>query len=447
MIALTDVIGSIVRSHREYGNVYGICRDNAAWVFVYGPKHNHTVLTHPEQFQQLSFILFDADADTPARRLDAGLITMNGSHHKQQRRLMMPALHKKHVETYRDQMVSVVQTQLDSWYPGMVIDIHQAMTEVTLRIVTQTLFGTGGTSDITEISIAIKHWMDSLFNPRVLFFPFNVPGTPYARSQHLARRLEANIRQMIASKRADPAGQRDVLAMLLHARDDSGVGMTDNELIGHASILFTAGHETSANALTWALFLLEQHPAVLADLLDELEHVLGGEPPSVDQLAQLPLLERVVKETLRLLPPICLYNRACMVDWEFDGVQVPAGARLSISQYITHRIPEIYAEPQRFLPQRWETIDPTPYEYFPFGAGQHTCIGFTFALMELKIILAMLVQRYRFSLLSGAIVNRQFQITLAPAGGMPMRLERQDRQFRHTLIDGNLHAMVDLPLN
>jgi cytochrome P450 len=274
--------------------------------------------------------------------------------------------------------------------------------------------------------------------------PIDLPGLPLRRLLRLSDRLDADIRAMVERRRASLGGERDVLAMLLHARDEDGASMSDAELIGQATVLFIAGHETSSNALTWTLFLLSQHPQVLGDLRDELHGVLRGDAPAAAQLGRLPLLDRVVKESMRLLPPASISLRVSTAPFKLGPYELPRGTTVFFSQYATHHMPELYPEPERFLPERWLAIDPPVYEYLPFGAGPRMCIGATFALLEIKIALAMIVQRYQLALQPGARIDRRLRITLSPRQGMPMIVLPPDRAPPVNRPRGNIREMVDL---
>jgi cytochrome P450 len=233
--------------------------------------------------------------------------------------------------------------------------------------------------------------------------------------------------------------------MLLDATDEQGESLSDADIVGHSSVIFAAGHETSSNALCWTLLLLTQHPKVLADLMDELTHVLKGEPPRVEDLAQLPLLDRVVKESLRILPPVPFNHRISAVDTELGGYSIPRGSELITSVYRTHRMSEFFPAGDRFRPERWENLDPGPYVYNPFGAGPRMCIGATFALMEVRIVLAMLLQAFRFQLVPRARIDRFLSITMAPKHGLPMHVHPANRQFPRgpdRTLRGDIHEMV-----
>jgi cytochrome P450 len=291
----------------------------------------------------------------------------------------------------------------------------------------------------------IKQLLETpFFAPSIALFPIDVPGTPYHRMLTLADCLDTEILAMIQRKRGEPSEQADVLAMLIHARDEDGSGMTDAELLGQTTTLLIAGHETTSNALTWTLFLLSQQPEVMSDLVDELHSTLRGDAPSFEQLNQLPLLERVIKESMRLLPPASLASRVSTAPFILGAYEMPKGAFVTWSPYITHRMPALYHEANRFLPQRWETIDPSPYEYIPFGAGPRMCIGATFAMMEIKLVLATLLQRFQLLAVPGSKVDYQMKVTLSPKYGLPMTVIRKNQPFIKHEVSGAIHRIVDL---
>jgi len=233
--------------------------------------------------------------------------------------------------------------------------------------------------------------------------------------------------------------------MLLQARDEDGSTMTDREIIGQSNLLFAAGSHTSSSALTWTLFLLAQHPEVMHDVMDELDSVLGGSAPSPEQLFALPLLDRVIKESLRIFSPATFNTRKSTEDFEFGPYYLLKGTIVLYSPFIMHRLPDVFTEPARFLPDRWLTIDPGPYEYLPFGAGPRMCIGTHFALMQMKIILSMMLQRFRFAFVPNTRIDRKDLGSLTPKQGLKMTVHRQDRQFSSTPFRGNVHEMIEIP--
>jgi cytochrome P450 len=386
----------------------------------------------------------DSERTQPFRHFLVGLFGVNGAEHRQHRQLLMPAFHRQRIEAYRDEMVEITQSELEILQLGTV-NILEFMRHLTMRIATKTLFGIDFSENGGRFTSLLKQVFGNFGSPFVLGLPYDVPGFPYHKLLNNMVELDTTMRGIIQQKRSG-IDNGDVLSMLIQARDaESGVTLTDDELLGHLGVIYAAGHDTSANALTWTLFLLSQHPQVAADLVDELDNVLHGEAPTIEQLQQLPLLERVIKESMRVISPLPWNARVTSQDTTLSGYDLPKGTEVFVSIYHTNRVPEIYSEPERFKPMRWETIQPSIYEYNPFSAGSRVCIGAGFAMMEIKIILAMLLMRYRLQLLPQTI-NAKGVIVLCAESGILMRVCKQDREFNRGVsgISGNICEMVDL---
>jgi cytochrome P450 len=439
-----DPLGFVIGIYRRYGALAAISRSDPVMLFAFGPEHNRTLLTDAARFEtSLTGNAPFAD-DSAAARISNGLLAMNGDRHRQQRRLMLPSFHRQQVHGYRDAMVEQIERVLARWRPGETRDMAHEMQELTLGVALKTLFSLETTPEALTLGELFKQSLEISFSPLEMALPLELPGTGRYRLLRLAERIEALVRGLIAQRRALGDGSQDVLATLIAARDEDGQALTDDELIGQTYTLFAAGHETSSNALAWALFFLEQHPQLLADLHDELAGALGGAAPSLEQLGRLPLLDRVVKETLRLMPPASVLVRRSTEPFQLGGFALPAGALIFLSPFITHRLPEQWEAPQRFVPERWERIDPSIYSYLPFGAGPRMCIGTSFALMEIKLALALIVQRFRLALPAGARVEPELRLTLRPRNGLPMRIAAQDRAFQRAAVTGGIHAVVEL---
>ncbi|MEL7495611.1 MAG: cytochrome P450, partial [Cyanobacteria bacterium J06554_11] len=277
---------------------------------------------------------------------------------------------------------------------------------------------------------------------------WDVPGLPWHRYLNLAAQYEQGMRSLIEAKRKRGSDDPDVLSMLMQVQDEeTQTGLSEEELLGHVGVLFVAGHETSANALTWTLLLLSQHPKIMADVLDELESVLQGGAPSIEQLQALPLLDRVIKESMRVLSPVPWNGRVTARETVLGGYTLPADTEVLVSISQTHHMGDLYPDPERFSPGRWETIEPNSYEYNPFSAGPRLCIGAGFAMMEMKIILATLLQRYRLEFVTQPPVDRTGVIVMSPKRGLQLRIAEQDRQFQKGVgrVRGNVREMVELP--
>ncbi|MBV9786787.1 MAG: cytochrome P450 [Chloroflexi bacterium] len=427
--------------HDTYGNMVAFAKNDPSYVFAFGPELNHQVLSRADVFEVSGGLLRIPKGTAIERLLKNNLAVMNGTHHKQQRKLMQPAFHRQQISAYGDDMVTLTQRMLDRWQGESEVNLIREMKQLTQRIAVKTLFGLYDEAELDRIGGLLRKLIDMSSSPLFFIAPFDVPGLPYHTLLRLGDELEAFIRSAIAQKRSRP-DDTDVLAAMMHVRDEDGSKLSDEEMIGHAFALFVAGHETTSNALAWTVFLLNQHPRVAADLLDELDSVLHGEPPTLEQLGRLPLLEGVIKESLRLLPPAGLGMRVAAEPTELGGYALPKGTTVIYSELVTHRLPELYPEPDRFKPERWATINRSTYEFLPFSAGPHMCIGWAFAMQELRIVLAMLMQRYRLSIVPGTKLGVDIRMTPRPA--MPMRIYPQDRQFQRVSVRGNIHKLVDL---
>ncbi len=427
--------------HDTYGDVVAMKRDDPTYVFAFGPAFNFQLLSQPALFEVGKGKILKMPKDTAWGRLQYyNLLNMNGEHHKQQRHLMQPAFHKRQIGLYRDDMEMLTQRMLERWQSLPEINLHAEMKKLTQRITVKTLLGLDDEKEVDRVGDLLQQ-LEASQSLGLITPPIDVPGMPYHRMLRLAEQLESFVHTMIARKRSEPEAT-DVLAALVHAHDEDGAALSNDELTGHTFLLYVAGHVTTANALTWTLFLLHQHPRILEDLLDELDSKLHGDAPSLEQLQQLSLLDGVIKESLRLLPPTPTSMRIAASPCEVGGFALPKGSTIFYSPFITHHLPELYEEPYRFKPQRWAALSRSPYEYLPFAAGSHRCIGAEFAQQEMKVVLAMLLQRYRLAVVPNARIEPKGS-NLEPAGGMTVRIFPQDRRFERVPVRGSIDKLVE----
>lgn len=441
-----DPIAMMRQQQAQFGPVSSLAGRQPAppidLVFALGPRYNQSVLSQIETFQ--SGAMFDV-AHPSVQRLTTGVTFMNGVEHATTRRLLMPAFHRRYVARYRDDIVTLTEAMLAQWQLGTVVDVAHDMQQLAAQIAIKLLFGLDNAAYGQRLSYLIEQWMRLATAPSLRIVPLNIPGLPYHQFVRISKRLESALRDVIAEKRRNPDAGYDVLSLLMAARDDEGRALSDDELLGQMNVLFLAGHETSGNALAWTLFLLVQHPAVLRDVLGELERVLNGNAPQVEQLEALPLLDRAIKESLRLLPPVVWMQRvlpetACVGDYP-----VEKGTRLILSPFMTHHHPDVFEQPQRYLPERWaNTEKPSLYEYLPFGAGARMCIGAALAKMELKLVLATILQRVQLQQVTGAVVDHRVTVTLQAAKGLPMRVAASGATLSKVPVTGTIHELVDL---
>lgn len=423
-------------------------------VFTYGAEITRQIASQDEAFHKspLSMTLYPlgevSPRKAPLKRFGYGLFGVNDEEHRRQRRMLMPAFHKQQVRSYHDTMLRITQAALDRWQPGQVISVNRAMQNLTMDIVTALLFGEESSVYDTGIGPALQDTLTLVTDVRTQLFPIDLPGMPYHRLLDSVNQIDSIIRGIISQKRSEGVKGNDLLSTLIRARDEeSGAALTEDELISHASVLFAAGHETSANALSWTLFLLSQHAHVAADLQDELDRQLHGLPPAVDQIESLRLLDGVVKESLRLLPPAPINGRIISRDTQVGPYLLPAGTEIMHSLYWTHRVPMVFDQPNCFDPYRWERITPSLFEYNPFSAGPRMCIGAGFAIQEIKLVLATLLQRFRLEPTPEMKVTPKETIVLSTVEGLPMIVRAADRQFGVAAGGplGGIRQMVELP--
>jgi cytochrome P450 len=366
------------------------------------------------------------------RLLGNGLLTSEDEFHLRQRRLAQPAFHRQRIAAYATTMSDFADRTRALWSDGKTVDMHIEMMRLTLGIVAKTLFDADVDSEAAEIGNAMTTAFES-FNYAMLPFTEYLEKLPIpaVRRFNAARdRLDQTIYRMIGERRASGEDRGDLLSMLLLAQDTEGDGtsMSDTQLRDEALTIFLAGHETTANALTWTWYLLSQHPEAEARLHAELDAALNGRLPTFEDLQQLPYTRMVLAESMRLYPPAWAIGRRAIHSFEARGYTVPAGSVILMSQYIMHRDPRFFADPERFDPERWtpEVQSERPkFSYFPFGGGARVCIGEQFAWMEGILLIAALAQQWRMRLVPDQVVDLQPLITLRPKYGMRMTLERR----------------------
>jgi cytochrome P450 len=431
-----DPLSLMQELHARYGNLSALRSLRKSLVFAFGPEYNQVLHADGDRFASKGFVLA-GPADSPQRRLSTSLFTMNGSTHRQARHLLLPPFQRSALAQYQTDLVELLEPLLARWRPGQVIDILHEMHHWSWSIAGKLLYGLDVSAGRDSLRHEFEYWLGLNASLVVRCLRFDWPLCPYRRLLRQANRLEQKILAMIRAKEAAGTRGNDVLAILMRQQ------VSDAELVGHATTLFLAAFETTANTLAWTFFLLAQHPRVLGELLDELAP-LGGAVPSADQLGRFSLLDAVLKESMRLLPAIPFSRRIATKDGMLGPCFLPRGSMVLFSHYITHHMPELYAEPNRFLPERWQTIRPSISEYLPFGAGAHMCVGSSLATFVLKTILAMVLPRWRMTVVPQSRIARRVTVSLAPRHGVPMILAHQDRRFERTPVRGDIHEMVDL---
>jgi cytochrome P450 len=365
--------------------------------------------------------------------LGEGLATSNGDLHRRQRRLIQPLFSRARIDGYARDFVRIAARHATDWRDGQQVDMAAEMTAVTLAIVARTLFDADVRNEASEIGAVVED-ATALFGSALLPFPNlrkRLPLPSTLRMRRARTRLDATIYRFIDERRQHADHQEDLLSTLLAARDDDGTGMSDTQVRDEAMTLFAAGHETSANTLTWALFLLSQHPESEQAVVAELDEVSRNRLPEPGDLPRLPLLRAVVTETLRLYPPGWLITVVATEPLELGGQTIPTGAMILMAPWQMHRDERLFDDPHAFRPSRWspDMLATLPqFAYFPFGGGPRLCLGERFAQMEVVMVLATLISRWRMELAPGAVVEPQPNLTLRVRHGLPMHVrQRQAR--------------------
>lgn len=411
-----------------------------AFKFFGAPSY---MATHPDSVREVLvtkaryFRKADAEMALMGRFMGKGLVTNNDhAFHKQQRKLAQPAFHMQRITTYADVIVDYTQAMLDEWSIGEVRDIRREMAELTMYVVSKTLFDADRDSmsdsarDLAKAIESFQDVTDSNFG-----LPIPLPAwLPTKRNRTFKKSkafVDATLLQIIQERRESGEDKGDLLSMLLAAQDEQGSGMDDAQLLDEVITLFAAGHETTSNALMWTWYLLSQHPNVMERLRDEVTDVLGDRNPTLADLRELPYVEMVIKEAMRVYPPVYALNgRLANEDVEIVGHTIPKGSYVLVSTYGLHHDPRYFEEPERFDPERFsaENEPSIPkYAYIPFGAGPRVCIGNSFAMMEAQLILATMVRQVELEILPLQTIEPLTQITMSNKTGMHMRVVGRNR--------------------
>ena len=442
-----DTVKCIGDLKHRYGPVVAVAsplpNSQRLYVVASGETYNRQILSDNESFRTTGHMFSVGPPGSAMRRIRRGLSCVRGDEHRRSREMMKPLFSMQAIEGYCDQFVEATRLTTDRWQPGETIQLDREIDELARRLSSYSLFGSESEERLNALSKRIHEMSKLTFAKRIWAFPINVPGAPFRRMTQLAETIEKQIVQMIRRRKKDPTGKMDALERLVHSVDDDGWRLRQWQLVGQIFFLFSASYETTAAALTWALILLSQHPDVACKLVDEVDSVLGGSPPSAEKLRELKFTEAVLKETMRLLPPVPTLARVSNISTSVGGLRIQKGDRLVVSPYYTHRSPEIYAQPQRFDPERWFHTHPNPYQYLPFGAGPRYCVGASYGMTLMKICLAHIVQKFRLSLPGPARIDRACFVVMRPRGSVPMCVQRQDRNYAPVPLRGTLTEMVD----
>jgi len=379
------------RRFHQYGSVFKTRVLGRKRAYLIGPDANRLVLVEQAEnmSSQLGWYFLE-----PA--FGNNILLQDGEEHRLTRRLMYPAFHGKAIATYFDTIQNIVEDFLKDWGESKTIALNSSFRQLTLKVATRLFLGTQNESEVEQTS----KWFTQLIDSSLALLKWNVPFTLYGRGQNARSNLVAFLNQAMQERieGGNLEESKDVLGLLLAAVDEDGNKLNQAQVINEALLLLFAGHETTASLLSWVIFELGHRPEWRERLRKEQLAVVGNNPLTLSHLKQFPDLTNVLKEAERLYPPVYAYNRGVLKDIEYAGYRIPAGWFVTISPMLTHRLPELYTDPDRFDPDRFapprEEDKKHPFALIGFGGGSHSCLGMEFAQMEMKIVLSTLLRHY-----------------------------------------------------
>ena len=445
-----DQLAYLLKLEQTYGRVATVSIGKTPIVLLFRPEHVRYVLTeNPHNFTNRevagglifgNLLVLSLLSRTFTNKVTQGLhdligdglLTTDGDFHRWHRRLLQPAFSKRRVENYADMIVQYTCESIDRWQPGAEIDIARDLQALILRMTMKILVDV----DMLNQSINSREIIESVVSHPIgileglLNLQIDLPFTPYGQRMAAKRKADVYLYNLIDQRIADKRDAGDILSILLqttgnvdHHDEDT---LTRQQVRDELLSLIAAGHETTTNTLIWTFYLLSEHPTILKNVLTELQVVLAGRDPQIDHLPQLTYLDWVVKESMRLYPSAWTQGRYAVGAFDLDGYHFPAGTMIMFSQWVLHRLPDIWRDPDIFRPERWDPVngEKVPqWAYFPFGGGSRICIGMPFAQLQTRLVLATILQHYIPLVVPGYSVTPLPLVTLRSKYGLRVRLE------------------------
>ncbi|MFD6210602.1 cytochrome P450 [Peribacillus sp. NPDC060253] len=425
----TDPLGFLSRLAKEYGEIAK---------FRFGPLQDVYLVSNPDLIKQIlvtkqNCFVKSKDFNALKPLLGEGLLTSEKDFHMRQRRLIQPSFKKSHISHYAQDMIDTTMDYISTWEQNNERIITKDMMNITLGIISKTMFSMEfkdgyelvGKSMETALRIAVKR-MRTIFR-----MPLWVPTKINREYKNAIQKLDKIIYSIIEKRKSETVKHEDMLGILMDARDDEdGLGMTNQQVRDELMTIFLAGHETTANALSWALYSLSQHPDIQTKLFNEVDSIIGSRTPKPDDFMKLTYTQQIIHEALRMYPPLYILSRGVAEDVTIGGYSFKKGDMIVLSSFVMQHKPEYFHQPDSFIPERFENnhMKTLPaFAYFPFGGGPRVCIGNHFAMMEAVLVLACIAQRYRIRLADDHHeVTPYTSLSLRPKGGLRMVVEKRE---------------------
>ncbi len=422
---LRDRLGFLLRCAGEYGDVVRLNIGGETYLLTTPEDIKHVLVNNPGNYGKSPRL-----TSAKGKRLSGeGLLTSVGAAHLRQRRMLQPVFYRNVVQVFGEIVTTTTEQMLASWQGGAELDIGHEMSALTQRVIFRTIFGLDFHDEAGQLAKAVmvrRRFFEHVFFS-VAPFPEHLPPWKAQSYRKAMTYIDDTIRREIHARRTASASSHDMLSMLSRARYEDGASMTERQIRDEVVTFLITGYETTAEALTWTWYLLSQHPEEEAKFRAEIRDVLGGRTPGAGDMSQLPYAGMVLSEAIRLYPPTWIFVRMARHEDKLpSGVTIPAGSKLYLCPYVTHRDPRYFPDPERFDPERFSDavrkVRPQ-FSYFPFGGGARICIGENFAKMEGILVLASIARRFQLSLVSGQRITPEAKMTLRPKGGLRMRIE------------------------
>ena len=428
---IKNPFGFLMQARETYGDIYNLNLGISKMLILNNPRQMQHIMVDNVQNYRKGGGMWDA----LRAMLGNGLVVSEGSFWMRQRRMMQPQFHRQRIAALTELMVSAIDEALDTWEKsanGSNFNLSLAFSELTMKVITRTLFGAGLDQDeMNKVSKALDYAVNYILKAIVLSsLPKWMPAPGRKEFEKSIAQIDETVYRIIASSRENRGAENHLMAMLLDMVDDeTGEGMTDQQLRDEVTTLFLAGYETTSIALTWAFDFLAHNPEMMEKLRAEVDTVVGSDRlPAFADLPKMPYSRMILNETLRIRPSAWQLPRTAIEDDEIDGYHIPAGTNLIGLIYMCHYHPNEWDNPEVFDPERFQSEKSEKrhkFAYMPFGAGQRKCIGMDFALMEGQLALAMVAQRYTLTKTSETLAEPQLSSTLRPKGGVVVKLEKR----------------------